>query len=118
MKKYHCYLCKKYKSENEFVIDKNRGNGVSSRCNSCKKKYDKRRTKNRGDYFKEYRKNNKEKLSAKYQVAYAIKKGLLKKEPCEICGKIKVVAHHPDYSKPLKVIWLCHKHHMAIHFNK
>ena len=30
------------------------------------------------------------------------------------CGKIGE-AHHPDYSKPLDVIWLCSEHHAQVH---
>lgn len=44
----------------------------------------------------------------------AIKLGLIKKLNCEICGR-KAEAHHPDYSKPLKVQWLCKKHHAELH---
>ena len=41
----------------------------------------------------------------------AIRSGKIKREPCEICGLEKVHAHHDDYSKPLKIRWLCRKHH-------
>lgn len=45
----------------------------------------------------------------------AIASGLLVPEPCRDCGKKKVDAHHPDYSKPLDVIWLCRTHHILEH---
>jgi uncharacterized protein with PIN domain len=57
---------------------------------------------------------------------YAIKKGVIKtKKRCENCKKVKVFkdgrtgvhAHHPDYNKPLEVIWLCQKCHHAWHKN-
>lgn len=49
-------------------------------------------------------------------VTEALKTGKLKKGPCEICGtRRRVQAHHEDYSKPLKVRWLCIKHHHAEH---
>lgn len=46
---------------------------------------------------------------------YAITKGILVREPCVICGEMKVEAHHEDYFKPLEVKWLCAKHHRDRH---
>jgi len=34
--------------------------------------------------------------------------------PCLVCGK-DAEAHHPDYSQPLDVIWLCDTHHKEVH---
>ena len=45
----------------------------------------------------------------------AVAYGQLVREPCEVCGKLKVEGHHPDYNKPLEVIWLCHLHHRRVH---
>lgn len=39
------------------------------------------------------------------------------RQPCEICGELRVDAHHPDIGKPLSVIWLCRLHHKKIHKN-
>lgn len=47
-------------------------------------------------------------------VQWALKTGKLIKKPCLVCNK-KAQAHHEDYSKPLKVKWLCPTHHMAEH---
>ena len=47
----------------------------------------------------------------------AILDGRLKRKPCIVCGDTNVDAHHEDYSKPLKVIWLCRTHHKKIHKN-
>ena len=46
----------------------------------------------------------------------AVRRGKLKKLPCMICGSSQVEAHHPDYSAPLAVVWLCTKHHNEIHW--
>jgi hypothetical protein len=48
-------------------------------------------------------------------VSGALRKGVLKRKPCAVCGKLKVQAHHPDYDYPLRVVWLCRKHHSAEH---
>jgi len=47
-------------------------------------------------------------------VGNAIRDGRLEKQPCFICGE-KAQAHHPDYSAPLAVSWLCAKHHAQLH---
>ena len=44
----------------------------------------------------------------------AIRDGKLTRQPCEVCGAW-AEAHHPDYSKPLEVIWLCVPNHGAEH---
>lgn len=33
---------------------------------------------------------------------------------CQVCGE-KAVRHHPDWSKPLEVVFLCHLHHKHVH---
>jgi hypothetical protein len=48
-------------------------------------------------------------------VQHAFKIGLLKREPCTYCGAEPADAHHPDYSKPLWVIWMCPFHHSRHH---
>ncbi len=55
------------------------------------------------------------KMSARWAVKAAIQKGELVPQPCEICGAENVHAHHPDYTRPLDVRWLCPVHHKAAH---
>ena len=45
----------------------------------------------------------------------AMRDGKVTKLPCFICGELKVEGHHPDYDRPLDVVWLCNKHHQEIH---
>jgi len=44
-----------------------------------------------------------------------LRRGMLTKVPCEKCGSPKSQMHHPDYSKPLEIIWLCRPCHLALH---
>ena len=41
----------------------------------------------------------------------ALTKGLLVRQPCEVCGGLDVQMHHDDYDKPLDVRWFCRQHH-------
>ena len=51
-----------------------------------------------------------------YEVAKAKREGRLAPKPCTKCGtKRNPCAHHPDYTKPLKVVWFCNKCHIEHH---
>lgn len=54
-------------------------------------------------------------MAARRAVREALKRGTLSRGPCRDCGALNVEGHHPDYSKPLEVIWLCRIHHRAEH---
>ena len=63
-------------------------------------------------------KNNPEfifKTKVRDKTRQAIRLGKLKREPCEVCGKKKVDAHHIDYSRPFDIKWLCRDHHAKEH---
>ena len=53
---------------------------------------------------------NRFKKNAHLKTQRVLKKGILIKTACEVCGHDDVEGHHPDYSKPLQVMWLCSKH--------
>jgi hypothetical protein len=59
-----------------------------------------------------------ERRKASHIVGNAIRDGHLRKTPCHVCGAEKVEGHHPDYSRPLDVVWLCNPHHREIHKTK
>ncbi len=124
-----CGKCLIYKNFSEFSIDVRRNGGLNYACRVCdrervrirnkqhprvKNNYQSRRQYHL-DYQKRYKEENPEKKQAQILVNEAVKKGTLKREPCVVCGKEKSVGHHPDYSKPLCVIWYCQKHHMLEH---
>lgn len=44
--------------------------------------------------------------------------GIIKRMPCEVCGKEKAEGHHDNYLEPLNVRWLCRKHHVEHHKNE
>lgn len=71
----------------------------------------------KNEYMRNYRKRQGVPLKnkARMAAAQAIYSGKLVRQPCEVCGAVKVDAHHDDYSKPLDVRWLCPEHHRQLH---
>lgn len=132
-----CYMCKKDLPVENFWKDKSRSRGYCGRCKECSRIYARKRVaKNREGYRKKakryydnneekvkernskYYYDNRKKILAKQKVQYALYKGEIKRKPCEVCGEQSSDAHHPDYDKPLEVIWLCRQHHKLLHSKK
>jgi len=64
---------------------------------------------------KRWKKRNPEKDRIHRRVERLVKTGRIKKKSCEVCGDKNSVGHHPDYSKPLEVVWLCKIDHYKAH---
>ncbi|MDK1494581.1 hypothetical protein QN219_32180 [Sinorhizobium sp. 7-81] len=62
-----------------------------------------------------WRRANPGKYDAHLAVQRAVKAGELEKQTCEVCGVEAVDAHHDQYDEPLKVRWLCRRHHTRLH---
>lgn len=89
-----------------------------ARANSYQKKWRKGRKTQLRAYKRKWSQSNRHKAAAHKKVLKALRNGELVKSPCEICGKLKVEAHHEDYTKPLEVRWLCRVHHMRVHYRE
>lgn len=88
-----------------------RAPGNHSWCRGCRNRYS---TVNRRSYA-EYTADERRRDSAKSQANVYLSRGLLKREPCRICGSANSQKHHHDYSKPLDVVWLCRWCHDTAH---
>jgi hypothetical protein len=77
------------------------------------------RVERRRGYERKYYTNpaNRHKDLARSAVFAALGSGALSRPlSCEACGETtEIEAHHPDYSKPLEVKWLCVACHRAAH---
>jgi hypothetical protein len=51
-----------------------------------------------------------DKQGTRIETKALIRQGKIRRLSCEICGAAGAEVHHPDYSDPNRVIWLC-KHH-------
>ena len=112
-----CSCCKEQKEFCFFNIDKTHSSGYSTYCKLCKKQKDRIRQLTRiVDKAKkdQWRKKFPERKNAQAKVYRALSSGKLTKQPCFVCEEI-AEAHHPDYSRPLDVVWLCASHHRQAH---
>lgn len=131
-----CFKCGLEKPLSEFYKHKMMADGHLNKCKECTKRdvalhrkdniekireYDRGRAKLphrvalRTENAADYRKRFPERAKANAAVARALRDGRLKKLPCFLCGQTDVEGHHPDYSRPIDVVWLCTKHHRDIH---
>lgn len=88
---------------------------------SYMKEYIRKNRKKISERLVKWRLANPEKAKAHWTVRNAIQtERLSKPNACELCGttKEKLDGHHPDYSKPLEVVWLCPKCHRTADRNK
>lgn len=132
LKKKRCPKCLEIKPLTDFCKRKDRKIGRQPGCKKCDllyriKHHAKRllyaanyRLNHKEEilvYAREYIRKNKEKNKDKIYRKVRTKKesGSLIPLPCSICGFSPTQAHHPDYSKPLEVIWLCPSHHKQLH---
>ena len=114
----NCKECRKakvraYRQANIEAVkayDRERGRDEKRRS-AVKERRPRYREKHNEVYAKAWIAKNPEKRKAHGAVWSAIRSGKLIKQPCEVCGEIKVEAHHDDYTKPLDVRWLCPAHH-------
>ncbi len=57
-----------------------------------------------------HRAKSPEKVRARDMISKRVKRGTMKKEPCDACGR-EAESHHHNYSEPGDVVWLCKEHH-------
>jgi len=62
-------------------------------------------------------KRDPDKTKARGKVGYALKTNSIQRpKNCTNClAKKELDAHHPDYSRPLDVVWLCRQCHADVH---
>lgn len=128
-----CSCCGVEKPHSAFQIRNMSKDGLTASCKACLKERDRIRDqdpkrkvlkeiyvkgkgKDKADAAKRrYKEKNPKKRSVHIITGNAIRDGKILKQPCEVCGGAKVVAHHDDYDKPLEVRWLCQAHHTQWH---
>lgn len=98
----NCSKCGQHKSLDEFNPDKFGKEGIRAQCKVCQYKVSSKR------YYREHYKPQ-----AKEKARQAYNNGIIQKPLyCENCQENKPLdKHHPNYNRPLEVVWLCRKCH-------
>lgn len=130
-----CFKCRTPKPLSEFYRHAAMGDGHLGKCKECTKAdatavrlakiehyraYDRARASaphrraQASRLQKDYRQQRPERKYAQSALRAAMLAGKVTPLPCLICGE-KAEAHHPDYSSPLDVVWLCSPHHKQTH---
>lgn len=119
-----CFKCKQRKPYSKFYKHTGMADGLLGKCKECAKADVNINRRKKIEHYRAYdrrRGNRQIQQSRKNSTVYkavdrAIRKCLLTRLPCQMCGSTKNVhAHHDDYENPLDVMWLCVVHHKARH---
>lgn len=131
-----CFKCGVIKPLSEYYTHAGMADGHLGKCKKCSRRDAIESRQKRVEYYREYdrrrfqdperreyvlqknaerRKRDVLKTKTRAATRRAIRSGKLVPQPCEECGSREVQAHHTDYSKPLKVRWLCFVHHRMEH---
>ena len=132
-----CFKCFQVKDLSSFYVHSKMADGHLNKCKECTKKdvharrhghgrekvleYDRARYKEQphrrisaANNAREWAIKHPNRRAAQIILRNAIRGGKIFAMPCFICGE-KAEAHHPDYDRPLDVVWLCPSHHKQAH---
>lgn len=104
-----CIVCTKKDVKRRYYDPDSREKIIAYERNRAQQE---QRKKNVLEYQKTSRQRNRGKYKARQKLNNSLRSGRITKQPCEVCGESRAEAHHPDYRSPLKVWWLCRKHHL------
>ena len=131
-----CFKCGVEKTTDDFYRHPQMADGYIGKCKECTRSDVRQHRQVNADMVRAYdraranwpeRKATRAAMGAKWRlvhmerkqahgkVARAVKSGAIEKWPCWVCGSEQSEAHHPDYSAPLDVVWLCTAHHRQAH---
>jgi hypothetical protein len=113
-----CSVCHLFKPKHDFVRDRTSRDGRHHRCLTCARKHHAERKENGAlaAMHKKWRQRHPLAAAAHVKLRRAVRRGELERQPCTQCSSTQTIhGHHPDYSRPLEVVWLCQRCHTEIH---
>lgn len=120
-----CFKCGEEKPRTDFYRHPQMGDGLLGKCKACTKrdvtrdrllKLEQKREYDRKRATLPHRAALRRRVSAEWKAAHPERRkaqnraqAVERKTMCEGCSKegVRLERHHPDYSKPLLVVWLC-----------
>lgn len=131
-----CFKCRRALPLTDFYEHPRMADGHLNKCRECARLDSIQNRRKRVGYYRNYdrtraqrperiagrqafAKRQKEDEAHKYRArtaaGNALRDGRLRKEPCYFCGATRdIEMHHPDYSQPLRVYWLCRRCHRKV----
>lgn len=135
-----CFKCGDQKPLSEFYKHPRMADGHLGKCKTCTKQdvhehrhgkgrervlaHDLDRAKTperiarRAATVEKWEREHPDRKRAQVALNNAVRDGRVLKWPtCSMpdCSSTRPVAHHPDYARPLDVVWLCQAHHKQAH---
>jgi hypothetical protein len=132
----YCPRCATVHPFGSFAVNRSRKDGHSGYCKACMSVVNYRRYREQSDVrirmkhnTKKWRDENRERFNknaARYMKTHAVKEknkarlqawqSIETPNQCSSCGSTGTLErHHPDYAKPLDVIFLCRECHLRTH---
>lgn len=121
-----CFSCRVEKSLEDFRRNRSKPEGREYMCKVCRRVHDAaqnlRPERRKSRHTENSRECNRQRSRqhyldfpqahrAKGMIARLVKLELIRRLPCGICGEEPADAHHPNYDFPLRIAWLCRRHH-------
>ena len=116
-----CGECRQLKPVSEFF--KHKRDGYQWKCKACHRRevkiYQQTPTAKKRNAKSQERSRQNPELKVRYRaraIAFRMTaNGNLKQQPCAFCQEEQTQRHHPDYTQPLLIVWLCGKCHKELH---
>lgn len=126
MARKRCFRCGRRKALADFYRHPTMADGHLGKCKSCARadvaRWRKRKHAEIREVATAYQRKRRRELPGRVRayraVARAVRAGDLLPERCAKCGRRRTEAHHPDYRRPLFVVWLCRRHHVEAHYRE
>ena len=131
-----CFKCGQSLPRSNFYKHSMMGDGLLGKCKECTKKDSRANRSANIEHYRAYdlaraklperlkaataiskawRQEDKRRMKCHNAVTRAIRSGTLERQPCQVCGSAKSMAHHESYDRPLDVVWYCQPHHKERH---